>query len=637
LPGLRFLHCLPLFSFCACALAAPEPLRVAALADLSLEELANIEVTSVSRRPEPLSTAAASVFVITGEDIRRSSANTLAEALRLAPNLDVARLDAGQYAIGARGLNTNISNKLLVLVDGRSIYSPLFSGVFWDAADVMLEDLERIEVISGPGASQWGTNAVNGVINVITKSARDSAGTLARATLGEREQGLAARHGIAGEDGGLRVYGKAYRADHIARERFSGASASLGRSLAGFRGDWSAGANAFTVQGDAYEGETSDRAQAGGNDLSGGNLLGRWTRRHSDSASTQVQLYVDHTEHHDPLLLEENGEIFDSELRHMRRLGAHQLQAGVGYRHARDTSAAGTLFAFVPERRSLNWRNVFLQDQIGLARDVELTLGARLEKNDYTGWETLPNARLGWRYAPSHFVWTSLSRAVRAPSRIDTEIVTPVPPAVAVVRGGPDFQSEVARVFELGMRGQWTRALSYSATVFRQEYRRLRSAEFTNGGLPIVFGNKIAGSIEGVEAWATWQTSTDWRLSLGGTKMYDSFHLESGSSDPNGPDNQAHDPDGWWLVRSSYAVAGNQNLDLTVRHTESRAPRPPSNTITVPAYTAFDVRYAWAVSRRLELAFVAANLFDPQHREWGDRTVSSEIARSVFLRATLQL
>jgi iron complex outermembrane receptor protein len=627
---------LALLLFGSCAAAAT--LKVAALADMTLEQLANIEITSVSRRPEPLSTAAASVFVITAEDIRRSAANTLAEALRLAPNLDVARLDAGQYAISARGLNTNISNKLLVLVDGRTIYSPLFSGVFWDASDVMLEDVERIEVISGPGASQWGTNAVNGVINVITKHSRDTQGTLASAGLGEREKVGAAREGIAlGENGTLRVYGKSYRADDIAQNRFTGASATLRHNQAGFRADWSLGADALTVQGDAYNGDTSDRVQAAGVDFSGANLLGRWTRRHSEGSSTQVQVYLDQTTHRDPLLLDENGETFDSEVRHMTRLGAHDLQLGAGYRHARDTSDPGTLFAFVPAQRGVSWSNFFLQDQIRLHRDVELTLGSRFERNDYTGWEALPTARLGWRFASNHFAWTSLSRAVRAPSRIDRDIVTPPPPATAVVTGGQDFQSEVAKVFELGVRGQWTPSLSYSATYFHQAYRDLRSAEFTNGGLPIVFGNGIAGAIDGVEGWGTLQVTPDWRLSAGGTHLHRSFHLEAGSTDPIGPANLGHDPDGWWMLRSNLAVRSDQNFDVMIRHTGSRAPLPPSNTIAVPDYTGVDLRYAWAVTRRVELALVASNLFDPLHREWGDKTVSSEIARSIFLRATIKL
>src|SRR5437899_4982796 len=279
------------FSFLlASAGAGAQTMRVADLADLSIEELSNIQITSVSRHAERLSDAPAAIFVITRDDIRRSGATSLPEALRLAPNLEVARVDSRQYAISARGFNNTIANKLLVLIDGRTVYTPLFSGVVWDAQDTLLEDVDRIEVISGPGATLWGANAVNGVINVITRRATETQGTLLVAGAGNLERGAAARQGgKLGVDGAFRVYGKISGRDHTSRADGTSAENSWDRGQAGFRADWGTAAGAFTLQGDAYRG-TIDQA-SGDIRISGGNVLGRWARQLSGGDRVQVQAY----------------------------------------------------------------------------------------------------------------------------------------------------------------------------------------------------------------------------------------------------------------------------------------------------------------------------------------------------------
>ena len=293
-----------------CAFAQP---RTADLADLSLEELANVEITSVSRRPERLADAPASIFVITGDDIRRSGVTSLPEALRLAPNLQIARVDARQYAISARGFNSTIANKLLVLIDGRTVYTPLFSGVFWDAQDVFLEDVERIEVISGPGATLWGANAVNGVINVITRRATETPGAVVFAGGGNLETGIGARYGTALRGGGgLRVYGKSFRRDNTVRENGSDAPDGWENGQAGFRGDWGTAASGFTLQGDAYR-ATIDQANSGDVRVSGGNLLTRWARQLSEGNRVQVQGYIDHTDREVPGSFSEHLNTFDLE------------------------------------------------------------------------------------------------------------------------------------------------------------------------------------------------------------------------------------------------------------------------------------------------------------------------------------
>src|SRR5713101_4322027 len=397
-------------------LAAAQPGRSAELADLSLEELANLEITSVSRRAERLSDAPASIFVITGDDIRRSGATSLPEALRLAPNLEVARVDSRQYSISARGFNNTIANKLLVLIDGRTVYTPLFSGVFWDAQDTLLEDVDRIEVISGPGATLWGANAVNGVINVITRRATETQGTLLVAGAGNLERGVAARQGVKlGADGAFRVYGKISDRDPTSRADGTSVQDSWNSGQAGFRADWGTAAGAFTLQGDAYRG-TIDQAAPGDIRISGGNVLARWARQLSGGDRVQVQAYFDNTDREIPGTFAERLNIFDVEFQHGLHVGQqHSVIWGGGHRRADDHVSNTAAIAFLPADRNLRWGNLFAQDEIALRGDqLRLTLGTKAQSNPYTGTEFLPSARIAWKPDASRLVWSALSRAVRA-------------------------------------------------------------------------------------------------------------------------------------------------------------------------------------------------------------------------------
>ncbi|MDB5812521.1 MAG: hypothetical protein JWN94_4643, partial [Betaproteobacteria bacterium] len=429
--------------------------KIKDLFDLSLEQLSNVEVTSVSGRSERLQDAAASIFVISADDIRRSGATTVPDALRIAPNLQVARVSASSYAISARGANNGIGNKLLVLIDGRTVYSPLFSGVIWDAQDVMLEDVDRIEVISGAGATLWGANAVNGVINVITRAAIDTQGALAVAGAGNVQAGAAARYGgTFGEDGHYRVYGKGFNQANTERSNGTAVKDRFDRSQAGFRADWGHTNSNFTVQGDAYNGR-SESGPLGEPTLSGANLLGRWNRQLANDSSLRVQAYFDHAERNDPLIYRDKTDTFDIQFQHGFTLaGTHQILWGGGYRNAHDSTE--TRFVpqnilpqtFSPTSRNLNWKNMFVQDEIALGRRVDLTLGAKVETNIYTGAEFLPSARLAWKIADNHTLWTSASRAVRAPARLDRDfrvfLNLPGLPLIPVIKGGPDFQSEIS-------------------------------------------------------------------------------------------------------------------------------------------------------------------------------------------------
>jgi iron complex outermembrane receptor protein len=600
------------------ASAQAQPASRSGLADLSLEELANLEVTSVSRRAEPLSGAPASIFVITNDDIRRSGATSLPEALRLAPSLHVARVDARQYAISARGFNSTVANKLLVLIDGRTVYTPLFSGVFWDAQDTLLEDIERIEVISGPAGTLWGANAVNGVINVITKSATDTRGTLAYAGGGNEESGLGARHGLRLDNGGgLRVYGKGFSRDSTVRASGADVPDQWHSGQAGFRADWGAGADSYTLQGDAYQGK-ADQAAPGDVRISGGNLLVRWQRQLAGGDRVQVQAYFDNTHRELPGTLAERLDTYDIEFQHALAVGRdHLLAWGGGHRMARD-QVTNMGVQFLPAKRDLNWTNVFVQDEYRWRDALRFTAGAKVEHNPYTGSEFLPSARLAWRLDESRLLWAAASRAVRAPSRIDREFFIPG------LAGGPDFRSEISKVFEIGYRSQASTRASYSITAFHSLHDHLRSIEGT------VLGNRMEGESTGLEAWGKLQVTPRWRLSAGATLLDQDLRLEPGSSDTRGVPAAGNDPKRQFSLRSSHELGAGRELDLLVRYV-SALPDP-----AVPSYTAFDARYAWRPRAGLELSVSVQNLFDERHPEFGSAASRAEIERGVFVKATWQ-
>jgi iron complex outermembrane receptor protein len=606
--------------------AVPAPQDIA---DLSLEELAGIQVTSVSRRGEPLNEAAASIYVITSDAIRRSGASTLPEALRLAPNLQVARIDATQYAISARGFNNAIGNKLLVLIDGRTVYTPFFSGVLWDQQEVMLADVARIEVISGPGATLWGANAVNGVINIITRASTDTQGLLADVRAGNHERGAAVRYGLSlGEAGHLRLYGKTGRWENT--ETASGSPVPDGseRHQLGFRADWAGGANTFTLQGDTYRTRAEHRGFAFGIfeltpiESSGANLLGRWTRQLDSGGEVRVQAYVDNTQREDALLYKPSIDLADIEAQHSLSFGAHKMVWGGGYRRARDTIDPGVFFGFVPASRTLSWANLFVQDQLALSATLDLTLGLKLERNDYTGTETLPNLRMAWQPAAHQLLWGAFSRAVRAPARLDRDIRLPPAGPPYIIAGGPEFVSEVANVFELGYRAQPNADWSYSATAFLHDWRRLRSGETPPNAM---VQNRIDGKTYGAEGWLAWQVLPQWRLSAGASTLQKDLQLQAGSSDPVGPANLGDDPDYQWFLRSAFNVGEAQEFDVALRRVASL---PQAG---VPAYTAVDARYGWRVSRELDISVVGQNLFDSSHAEFAAAPGRSEFGRSVMV------
>jgi iron complex outermembrane receptor protein len=621
---------------------AAAPADHVSFADMSLEELGSIRITSVSKKPERLADAAGSVFVITAEDIRRSGATSLPEALRLAPNLHVARSSGSGYAISARGSNgstTSVPNKLLVMIDGRSVYTPLFSGVFWDIQDVMLEDVERIEVISGPGGTLWGINAVNGVINVITRSTESTHGGLLAAHAGDRLAGATFRYGgRAGTGGNYRVYGKYSEHDHLSTDDGSAADDAWHKAQVGFRADWERPNEQFMVQGNAYGARIGQpepgSISVGGTDLelgtieaSGINLTARWEHRLDNGSSFSLQAYYDRTERIIPPTLDETLDIVDLQFQHSPLpTGRHALTWGADYRYGRDrVKNTSSVFAFLPGDVDQDWSSLFAQDEMTLRDDLRLTLGARLEHNPYSGTEILPNARLAWKLAPQHLLWTAVSRAVRGPSRLDADAYIPRD-APFLLEGGPDVRSEVATVAELGYRGQPAPELSWSATAFHTDYDDLRSVEITPSGTSVVFANGMEGETSGVEMWGSYQALPGWRLSAGYTAMKDRLRLKPGSNDITGPTAVGKNPAHTWQLRSALTIAANRELDIAVRHVAALS------SPDVPAYTAVDARFGWRLKPNLELSLAGVNLLDADHGEYGPIETRGRIPRSVFLQ-----
>jgi iron complex outermembrane receptor protein len=619
---------------------APAP-AIDELADLSLEQLGTIEITSVSKKKERLLDAAASIFVITHDDIRRSGATSLPEALRLAPNLQVAQTGAATYAISARGFNNanNLSNKLLVLIDGRTVYSPIYSGVFWDQQDVMLEDVDRIEVISGPGGTLWGANAVNGVINVITRSAGETQGGLVSLGGGSDELGGAFRYGAKlGDTGHLRLYGKGSEFNHSENAAGSALSDGWEMQQAGFRADWGHPNRDLTFQGDAYNGRSAARPFGGPIEVHGVNLLARWTERFESGSDFQLQAYFDRSEREDHAGFQGDADTYDIEFQHGIPLGMHKLLWGAGYREASDDVSSTqvpiaplTFFvtSFVPQRHKLKWENIFVQDELGLGEKVTLTLGLKFESNDYTGWETLPSARLAWKPSDDQLWWAAISRAVRAPARLDRDFfLSATVPIISLeipfIVGGPQFESEVADIAEIGYRAQLWSRLTWSATAFFGEYRKLRSG----GQPPATIQNQIDGVTYGVESWAVFQATDAWRLSGGLVELRKDLRQDPGVVDPEGPGNLGNDPEHQWMLRSTLNITPRHEFDVMVRNV-SDLPDP-----AVPGYTAVDVRLGWRPHNDVELSGTVRNLFDPGHVEFGDPATAAEAARTLFLKLT---
>lgn len=599
------------------------------LLTLDIEQLSQIQIQSVSKREQQLSKAAASIYVITASQIRQSGASSLPEVLRLAPNLNVSRGDAGQYAISARGFNNALGNKLLVLIDGRTVYSPFFSGVFWISQDLLLEDIERIEVLSGAGGSLWGTNAVNGVINIRTRTADKTEGQLISSQVSRTDQSLSGRTGgRLGAQGAYRLYAKKTRVENTETSQGLSIPDGFDRNQAGFRLDWDQGARQYQLQGDSYYGESEQNAPERVS-LSGSNLLGRYRYAFDDGAQLQLQSYFDRAVRDSPGVYSNEMQTLDLELQHqLTPWQSQQFMWGAGYRTARDqTRNLNPLVVFLPEFRSLRWWNLFVQDEIQLQPDWTLTLASKWENNRYTGTEFLPSLRLAWSLDDDSLLWTSLARTVRAPSRLDRDFYLLLPGNFGI-HGGPNFESEVSRVAELGYRTQASRQLSYSMTLFYDLQDKQRSGEPNPEGPGYVVSNSIEGQGRGLETWLNYQPTTNWQLELGFNYLDRNLHNRPDSQDPQGPRALGNDPRQSWLLKSSYQLTEQQQIFMMLRHI-GRLPDP-----AVSAYSALDVNYQWQLSPDFRLATGIRNLLDAAHTEFGNPTTASEYPRTAWLQLT---
>jgi iron complex outermembrane recepter protein len=606
-----------------------QPGDAAYLKTLSLEELAALEVYSVSRRTERASDAAAAIHIITEEDIRRSGANSLPEVLRLASNLQVARASSRSWAISARGFSAPFSNKLLVLVDGRTVYSPLFSGVFWDAQDTLLEDIDRIEVISGPGATMWGANAVNGVINVITKSARDTRGMLASVGGGTEENFFGGvRYGSPPADAlGYRVYAKYFnRSDSLTPVGDPGGDGwRAGR--AGMRVDWSTDERTeVTLQGDLYS-TRADQLEQEQLLLSGGHLLARWTRARTDTERMTVQGYYDRTQQFAPGEFGEDLDTIDLDGQYERQVGPrHHLMLGAGYRYTHDAieNIPGSI-AFLPAVLGRHLFSGFVRDEVsGYANRLQLSIGSKFEHNSYTGLEIQPSARLAWS-SGRHVFWGAISRAVRTPSRFDRDLYFPAEPPFTF-GGGPGFRSEELVASEAGWRLTPHPKAFISLATFFNRYDDLRS---TSLGPPFVTENNLEGEIAGAELEATWQVSSLWRLTGGYTVLREDLRVKPGASDLNDGQGEAFDPEQQFQVRSSLTLPRRVELDLWMRQTGQVGATGRGFSV-VPAYLTLDARLGWSPVPHLELSITAQHLLDEAHAEFGGRLIQ----RGVYAKST---
>jgi iron complex outermembrane receptor protein len=595
---------------------------VSGIARLSIEELANIEISSVSKHAESLSSAPAAIYVITNDAIRRSGRDSLPEMLRLAPNLQVAAIGSRTYAVTARGFMTSGPNKLLVLIDGRTVYTPLFSGVFWDAQDVMAQDLDRIEVISGPGGTLWGANAVNGVINIISRNSRDSQGVAGSVGAGPDEKTINLRYGgRIGDDLTYRVYGKAFARGNTKTAAGTSLQDDWNSTQAGGRMDLDiAGGGLLTVQGDWYDRsiESVDGV------IDGHNVLARWTRPFDGGSQIEVQAYYDHTDRSAPGTIGDRANTFDLELQHhIAAAGRHSLVWGGGYRLVDSTFTNIPTLQVLPPQRRLQLGNAFIQDEVALTSALKLTVGIKAEHNSYTGMEYLPSGRLAWTVAENTLLWGAISRAVRTPSRIDRELYSP-----PLLTGAPGFVSEKLTAYEIGVRMQPLARLSFSISGFYNRYDDLRSLELSGRGtLPLLPKNGMKGNSYGVEIWGSYALTGWWRASAGVNTLHKNLRLKAGSLDISGVQQAGNDPAYQFSMRSSMDLGPSVELDLDLRHVAS-LPNPQ-----VPSYTALDSRLGWKLSDHFELAVSGFNLTDGRHPEIGALPSRAELGRTFYVTA----
>ena len=632
------------------------------LENFTLEQLVNVQVTSVSKKETDLFTAPAAIYVISQEDIRRSGMTSIPELLRMVPGLDVARIDANHWAISSRGFNDQFAKSLLVLIDGRTIYTPATAGVFWNVQDVPLADIDRIEVIRGPGATLWGANAMNGVINIITKNAQDTQGGLVTVTYGTEDQpSTTVRYG------GQLATNLFYRAyiSYFNRDNFTD---TIGKNTAdswdairgGFRMDWAPTTeNNFTLQGDIYysdAGETIDETTLTppfANRVNfvdhnqGGNVLGRWTHDFSDSSQLSLQMYYNNSEDGNAPIVIKNS-TYDIDLQYRFALGTRQdIVWGAGYRYlTEDITSPDFFVSLTPPSDRDQLFNTFIQDDITVVRDrLHFTLGSKFEHNDITGFEVEPSARLAWTPTEKQTVWAAVSRAVRTPSDLEQDILenrsasqpppSPVPVLISVF-GNPNLKSEELTAYELGYRIKPVERLSFDVTAYYNVYDQLittvQGAPFLvpPAGpvvVPLTFENAQHAETYGAELLGDWRVTDKWKLTASYT--YLQAHLNPQPSYDNNPQNQ-------FQIHSYLDLPHHLELDGAVYYVDQINPLLGNATTTIPSYVRVDFGVTWRPTKSLEIGIYGQNLLDDSHAEFTSykTTIVTEMPRSVMGRIT---
>ncbi len=623
------------------------------LLDEPLAELGRINVTSVSKTEEDSFRSAAAIHVITNEDIRRSGATTIPELLRQVPGISVAQASANKWAVSSRGFNDTLSNKLLILIDGRSVYTPQFSGVFWDAQDTLFEDIDRIEIIRGPGATLWGANAVNGIINVITKKSTETAGSYVSAGYGNKERGfLEARHGEKSEGGwAYRAYSKVFNRDSETDLHDNDLKNNWKFSRAGFRGDHQKQSigSLLTIQGDIYTGEEdltlylpmhSDpyvKEIPDTGDIGGGNLLGRWSFTNNAGHKNTFQAYVDKSSRHFANIeidISQTDFDFQQEIIVNKK---SQLIWGSGYRHVWDSFNGSDYFSYESSSATEDLYSIFLENKYYIIDDkLLITTGAKYEVNDYTGGELQPNLRLAWYPSNTETVWGSVSRAVRTPSRSENDInlVVGAIKDRGFIRwlGNNDITSEKLTAYELGYRILPRSNLSFDIASFFNIYDSIRTTEpgssFGDTALPLYFSNKATGKSKGFEVSSTWKAGNDWEL-YGSYSFIDiDIDPEISSRDGVIQRDEGKTPNHQFNVSSRLDLPHNIEFDNTLYFVDELT------TGNIPSYFRLNSRLAWHVVPGIELAAYGQNLLDDKTQEF-TRALNepdSEIGRSFYLK-----
>jgi len=629
---------------------------------MDFEQLMEVEVISIAKKPQSIRRTAAAIHVISQADIQRSGATSLPDVLRGVPGLHVAQVDANKWAISIRGFNSRLANKLLVLVDGRSVYTPIFAGVYWNMQDMMLEDIERIEVVRGGGGALWGANAVNGVINIITQHAKETQGTQLSILGGSQEQiGSARFGGKISEETHYRVFAKGRRVDNNENSLTETANDRWENIHAGFRVDNNSNENSQWLLEGAYTNGNADQTIAtlsftppsviinkANIDYQSGHLLARWNHQLAQDNNLQVQGYYDYFERSS---IEANLLIhtFDLDMQHQFKwLDNHTFVWGLGYRSVYDEIYSSFTSSFTPKSRYAGTFSGFIQDEIQLHEDVQLTLGSKFEHNDYTGLEFQPSARLAWQVNSEHSIWTAFSRSVRTPSRSHEDIRVNFlalpgrgrrqPAMLFSIFGNPDIESEKVYSAELGYRALLTPKVSIDTAVFYNYYDDLASLEqsgsFETQPIPhllVAFtqDNQMIASSYGAEIQAKWQVHENWQLAASYSWLKIDAQLRAGSTDTidSVVRIETSDPQHQASLRSIFQLPFDLELDASVYYTDAIARHQVDN------YTRVDLRLAWKPSDLFEISLIGQNLLDSQHKEYtSSEAFYTEVPRSVYAK-----